>query len=233
VVSAVQYVLAIWLEYAKRKQVLVQMSGWCSQRVRHKDWLLASNSEVGIALATATTLHATATSDPLWVERRLATILGELIGGRDVPQIASILGGLVDPVRALVSHGMFAESRLWMEAVVSPARAATITAAPKPSADTAEADAAKQSPIRSALVQAPALEGYLYNLADAIALAYTQAVLGLHDYAAALTLDFPAWMAAQARGKSARSLGPLPAALLANLKDGLSSPARDCYVDAG
>jgi hypothetical protein len=221
VLSAARYVLTIWLQYAERKQVLVQLSGWCSQRVRHKDWLLASNSEVGIALATATTLQPTATDDRLWVERHLAMTLGELIGGREVPQLASILGGLADPVRALVSHGMFAESRLWMEAVVSPARSATMTATPQPPADIAEGDGTNQTPTRFALAGTPASEGHLYNLADFIALAYTQAVLGLHDYAAALTADFPHWVVAQTRGKTARSLGPLPAELLANLKDGL------------
>lgn len=220
--SAARYVLAVWLQYAQRKQVLVQLSGWCSQRVRHKDWLLASDSEVGIALATATTLQATATDDALWVERHLAEILGELVGGREVPQLVSILNGLEDPVRELVSHGMFAESRLWMEAVVSPARAAaTMTAMPQPSANAAADEASTQTRPGSAPANTPGSEGYLYNLVDLVALAYTQAVLGLHDYAQTLTTDFPRWMVAQAHGKSARNLGPLPAELLRNLRNGL------------
>ncbi|MGH3999662.1 MAG: hypothetical protein ACRDTJ_19635, partial [Pseudonocardiaceae bacterium] len=222
VLSVAQYLLAVWLQYTRRKQVLVQLSGWSPQRASHKDWLLASDSEVRIALATATTLQATATDDALWVERHLAEILGELVGGREVPQLASILNGLEDPVRKLMSHGMFAESRLWMEAVVSPARAAaTMTAMPQPSANAAADEASTQTRTSSAPANAPGSEGHLYNLVDFVAIAYTQAVLGLHDYAHALTTDFPHWVVAQARGKSARNLGPLPAELLRNLRNGL------------
>jgi hypothetical protein len=180
VLSAARHVLAVWLQYTRRKQVLVQMSGWCSQRVRHKDWLLASDSEVGIALATATTLQATATDDALWVERHLANILGELLGGREVPQLASILDGLDDPVRKLVSRGMFAESRLWMEAVVSPAKAATMIATLQPSTNAAASEAPKESRAGSTVASTSASEGYLYNLVDFVARAYTQAVLGLY-----------------------------------------------------
>ena len=217
VLSAARYVLAVWLQYARRKQVLVQLSGWCFQRVRHKDWLLASDSEVGIALATATTLQATATDDALWVERHLAEILSELFGGREVPQLASILGGLDDPVRELMSHGMFAESRLWTEVVVAPARTATT----QPVTNTAAGEASTQTRTGSAPANTPGSEGHLYNVVDFVALAYTQAVLGLYDYAYALTTDFPHWVVAQARGKSARNLGPLPAELLGHLRDGL------------
>ena len=212
--SVAWYLLAIWLQYAQNKQVLVQLSGWCTQRASHKDWLLASNNEVGIALATATTLQPTATDDALWVERHLAEILGELVGGREVPQLASIFNCLEGPVRKLMSHGMFAESRLWMEAVVSPARAATMR---QPTANVTAEKATAQTSTSSA----PGSEGHLYNLIDFVALAYTQAVLGLHDYAHALTIDFPHWMVAQARGEDARSLGPLPAELLRNLRNGL------------
>jgi hypothetical protein len=222
VLHASQYVLAIWLQYARRKQVLVQLTDWCPQRISHKDWLLASNSEVGIALATATTLQAGATNDLLWVERQLAEVLRELLGGREVPQLGSILGSLDDPVRGLVSLGMFAESRLWLEAVVSPARAASMAATPAPSADAAAGETSKQTKTRSTSEDMSASAGHFYNLVDLIALAYIQAVLGLHDYAGALTTDFPEWMVAQARGKGTRNLSPLPAALLKNLRDGLS-----------
>jgi len=58
-------------------------------------------------------------------------------------------------------------------------------------------------------------------LVDFVALAYTQAVLGLQDYAYALIADFPHWVVAQAHGKSARNLGPLPAELLGNIQDAL------------
>jgi hypothetical protein len=222
VLSVARCLLAVWLQYTRRKQVLVQLSGWCFQRARHKDWLLASDSEVRTALATATTLQATATDDVLWFERHLAEILGVLVGGREVPQLASILNGLEDPVRKLMSHGMFAESRLWMEAVVSPARAAaTMTAMSQPSANAAADEASTQTRTSSAPANMPGSEGHFYNLVDFVALAYTQAVLGLHDYAYALTTDFPHWVVAQARGKNARNLGPLPAELLRNLRNGL------------
>ncbi len=218
VLSATRYILAIWMQYARRKQQLVQLSDWHFQRTRHKDWLLASNNEVGIALATYTTLQATATDDALWVERHLAQILGELVSGRDLPQLASILGGLDDPVRELVSRGMFAESRLWTETVVSPTRAVTMRATRQPLPDPTDKESNHASTTPADTLR---LDGHLYNLVDFVALAYTQAVLGLYDYAHTLTLDFPNWMVAQARGKSARNLGPLPAELVKNLRNGL------------
>jgi len=221
VVSAAQHILAVWLQYARRKQVLIRLPDWCFQRRQHKDWLLASESEVGIALATATTLEAAATDDVLWVERHLAEILSELIGGRELPQLSSILGDLRDPVRELLSRGMFAESRLWMQAVVSPARAVTTHATPQPTANSAPSEAPAQEETGAMAVSTPDTENHLYNLVDFVALAYIQAVLGLHDYAQALSADFPHWVAAMARGKDARSLGPVPSELLGKIHDAL------------
>jgi hypothetical protein len=220
ILSSARYVLAIWMQYARSKHLLVQLPGWCFKRHAHKDWLLTNESEIGIALATSTTLRATETDDLLWVERYLATILGELLGGRDVAQLASILDGLDDPVQVLTARGMFAESRLWMEAVVSPAMETTMAAAPQPSSSTGSTPSnGPQS--RSGSDRMSGSEGYLYNLVDFIGLAYIRGVLGLHDYVKSLTVDFPSWMVAQAQGRNVRRLGPLPGNLLTNLRDAL------------
>src|SRR3954469_9711629 len=34
--TAARYVLGIWMQYARRKQVLVQLPGWCSHRAMHE-----------------------------------------------------------------------------------------------------------------------------------------------------------------------------------------------------
>jgi hypothetical protein len=219
--SAARGVLSVWLRYARCKQVLIQLPGWCPQRARHKDWLLASDAEVGVALATATTLQPTATDDPLWVERHLAEIFGELVGGREVPQLASLLTALNDPVRMLVSCGMFAESRLWLQTVVSPAQKATMPEPRQPSVTGTTSDGSTQATTGFAPADTPGVQGHLYNLVDFVALTYTQAVLGLYEYVNALATDFPDWMIAQAHGTRARGLGPLPTALLRNLQDAL------------
>lgn len=215
--TAARFTLAIWLQYAKRKGTLIELPGWCSQRIRHKDWLLTDHHEVGIALATATTLQATTVADALWVERHLAQVLSELIGGRELPQLASILGEIDDPTRWLMSRGFFGESRLWFETVVAPARVATT----QQSANTNADEASETNSGEDSVVSTTASDGHLYNLVDFVALAYTQAVLGLYDYTHALTVDFPNWIVTQAYDHNVRNLGPVPAELLRNLRDGL------------
>ncbi|MBM0204316.1 hypothetical protein JNW90_15270 [Micromonospora sp. STR1s_5] len=219
--TAARSALAVWLQYARRKHVLVELTGWCFQRPKHKDWLLASEPEVGVALATATTLHAGAIDDALWVERRLAEILGELLGGREVPQLAAMLDGLHDPTRELVRRGMFSESRLWMDVVVGSAKAVISNElAPQPSS-TDGVDAANGTAVEAKTTKDGASEGFLYNLVDFVALAYTQAVLGLHDYAQALATKFPSWVVAQASGKNVRSLGPRSTEILRSVRSGI------------
>ncbi|PSK67455.1 hypothetical protein B0E53_00574 [Micromonospora sp. MH33] len=219
--SAARCVLVVWLQYTRRKQALLQLPGWCYRRSRHKDWLLASDYEVGVALATGTTLQAAVADDPLWVERYLSQILSEFLGGREAPQLANILDSRYDPVRDLLSHGMFAESRLWIETVVAPAKAATLAGArqeaagaPNPEAT----DAVEDQPLTRG---GSASDGHLYNLADFVALAYTQAVLGSYDYVQALSADFAQWTVAQARGKDERNLGPVAAEMVRNIRDAL------------
>jgi hypothetical protein len=43
ILVAVRHVLAVWMQYARRKSLLIQLPEWCSKRVRHQDWLLASD----------------------------------------------------------------------------------------------------------------------------------------------------------------------------------------------
>ena len=219
ILTAARYVQAIWLQYGSRKQVPVQLPGWCPKRPKHKDWLLSGDHEIRIALATATTLRAQEIDDVLWVERRLAQVIEGLIGGREIPQISALLNGLNDPVHYFFSCGMFAESKLWIDSVVSLPMSMTVDKSSRVEEENDDSSGSNTGPSRGEWNPA---EGYRFNLVDFIALTYTQAVLGLGDYARSLSIDFPQWTTEHALGKNIRSLGSVSAGLAKNIRDGLS-----------
>ena len=109
--SAVRTVAQVWVRYASRKDRLIALPGWLSARrenpLRHKDWLLASDFEVGIALGTATTLQAERAEDQLWLERNLCAVLADLLGARSASQYTSLAGDFDQLLRLLMSAGLF------------------------------------------------------------------------------------------------------------------------------
>lgn len=215
--SAVQTVAQIWVAYASRKHRLIALPGWCGYRERHKDWLLASDFEVGVALGTSTTLQADRAEDQLWLERTLCSVLADLLGGRTASQYSNLAGDFDQLLRVLMSVGLFNDARLWLEAVVYPAMpvVAAQTAATAPSPEGGDYSGRSDRGSRLALA-------HEHNLADFVMLSVVQVVLGVHDYAAALTRDFPEWTSKQADGQAARRLGHRPTELFANIVDGLA-----------
>ncbi|MFD7846110.1 hypothetical protein ACFV4K_24595 [Nocardia sp. NPDC059764] len=217
--TAAQYLSSQWLTYGRRKRDLLATPGWCVSSHEHKDWLLADAMEIGVALSTSTTLPATRTEDSLWVERRLAAILGELLSGRGVAELASLLNALDDPVRELMRCGLFAEARLWIETVAAPVIAEVERALPAPvPRATVGTDAATGGELSS---PATGTELALANVVDFVMHTHIQAVLGLYDHVAALTADFPQWALRQVAGKRVRNLGPVAAQSSCQIQDAL------------
>lgn len=216
---AARYLSSQWLAYGHTKRDLLATPGWCVASHEHKDWLLADAMEVGVALSTSTTLPATPTEDPLWVERRLAAIVGELLSGRSIAELASLLDALDDPVRELTRRGLFDEARLWMATVAAPVmaeveRALTSTVSPAAAATDTATGNEPSSP-------ATGTELVLANLVDFVMRTHVQALLGLYDHVVALTDDFPHWTVLQTTGKRARNLGPVSARSSRQIQDAL------------
>ncbi|MET9633842.1 hypothetical protein ABZX92_40930 [Lentzea sp. NPDC006480] len=193
----------VWFSYAEKKQVLTRRLGWCPQRSTYKDWLMEQSAEVTIALNTATQLRTRPAEDVLWVERHLAGLLAEHLGGRDSSALIRLVQGFDVATRGLVAGGMFDEARLWMDAVVEPARALM----------------AKETPTVLS-------EPHLAGIADFVASAYTQAALGIQGHARHLSQDFPGWTARQVHGENIRRVGPRTIGILAELRDGFEFERR-------
>src|SRR5207244_2845534 len=75
------HVVAMLRYYDERKHQIPSSSYWFGRTYKHKDWLISSYTEVGIALATATSLQPDAVPDHLWFEESLARILGRALSG--------------------------------------------------------------------------------------------------------------------------------------------------------
>ncbi|MET8428719.1 hypothetical protein [Nocardia sp. NPDC004860] len=221
--TAAQYLSRQWLAYGHRKRDLLAAPGWCVSSLEHKDWLLADTLEIGVALSTSTTLPATPTEDPLWVERRLAAIVGELLSGRKIAELASLLDALDDPVRELTRRGLFAEARLWMATVAAPVMAEVERALPVTASPATVATAAATGKQPSA--PATGTELALADLVDFVMHAHIQALLGFYDHVAALTDGFPRWTLHQAAGQRARNLGPVSSRSSRQIQDALAFEA--------
>jgi hypothetical protein len=64
--------------YAKEKVRIPSSSHWFKRTYKHKNWLLVSNSELEVALATSTTIQPDAVPDLTWFEVEAARILEEV-----------------------------------------------------------------------------------------------------------------------------------------------------------
>ncbi|GAB3428413.1 hypothetical protein [Flindersiella endophytica] len=194
--DASMFIATAWRMYANVKPLLPLESGWYPSRVKHGDTLIAPYTTVAVAIATRTPLQAPSEPDRLWLERRLAGTLARLLSRRSLPESSTLAASLPDLTRFLTGRGMFQESALWTDCLAS------VNVTPE---ETAAAD----------------YDAYRYNLADTIGLAQVNAVLGLGDYARSLQDDFLAWTLEEGRGRDRRELGPLPRALVSNLRRAL------------
>lgn len=210
--TAVQMVVGMWIGYSARKDQLIVLPGWCLMRAKHKDWLVASNYEVAMALGTATTLQAESTEDDLWLERYLSLVLADLLGGRGASEYSNLVEGLDQVPLQLMAFGLFEDARLWLDLAVMPAM--DIVAARSETS----ADGSGQEPTGTAQ---PVL-AHEHNLADFVGLSFAQVVLGMQHYAASISHGFPGWVSRQALGHRERRVGHKPTELFRKIKDGLA-----------
>lgn len=64
--------------YAKEKVRIPSSSYWFKRTYKHKNWLLVSNSQLEVALATGTTIQPDAVPDLMWFETKASRILEEV-----------------------------------------------------------------------------------------------------------------------------------------------------------
>lgn len=112
--SAASSLFLAWNDYSREKHTIRTLPGWNPKRTQAKDWFLASQTEVSLALTTGTTLMGEEVIDDLWYERRIADLFERLLGDRDLRSVESALRALPPLARALGGRGQFEELRLWL-----------------------------------------------------------------------------------------------------------------------
>ncbi|WP_284989494.1 hypothetical protein [Arthrobacter sp. efr-133-TYG-120] len=181
---AVRHLRLVWEGYARRKHIVRALPDWSPTRLQAKDWFLSSHSEVGIALATGTTLAASEVVDELWFERRIANLIERLLTARDIRSLESALRGLPPFSRIIGTLGQFEELRLWITSTTfAPMTILSNYALERGSIDLSTA---RSDPVAGHLSREQhfALPGEVsaHNLADFVLLEALDGCLGYIDY---------------------------------------------------
>lgn len=212
ILTSATAVIRIWERYAASKQLLRRTPSWSSSRPVFKDWFLASETEVSVAIATSTTLHPSETKDYAWVERQLADILDQILAVRDTTSLAYVLGHCPTLTRFLGARGMFLEQRLWLDSISVPAMRALHSAeagtgiGADAEADVDQARVASRWTTSRDERATDSLRGAEHNLVDVIGLEHIQALLGLVDYCKR-TQDIPSWARSATRDRREVAVG--------------------------
>lgn len=108
--------LAVLTFYVAAKSRIPSQSYWFKRTNRHKDWLLARQHELDIALATDTSLAPEQVPDPTWFESTSAKLLQEIaveLGKRDdFPGLALLANDLRETMDAFGQSCAVAEAVL-------------------------------------------------------------------------------------------------------------------------
>lgn len=181
---AIRHVRLVWEGYATRKHIVRALPDWSPTRLQAKDWFLSSHSEVGIALATGTTLAGSEVVDELWFERRIANLIERLLSARDIRSLESALRGLPPFSRTIGALGQFEELRLWITSTTfTPMTALSEYTRKRGSIDisTARAYSAADHLSREQHFALPG-EVSAHNLVDFVLLEALDGCLGYVDY---------------------------------------------------
>lgn len=184
IADSVGTLLVVWENYSRYKHAIRHLPGWNPTRTQSKDWFLSSDAEVGVALATGTTLAGSDVVDDLWFERWIADFLERLLAGRDLRSTASALYRIPQMSRVLSARGQFEELRLWQAAttfgavtVVSEyARERGQIATQVPGANATGGQLSREQHL------AMPGEASAHNLVDHVLLESINACLGYRDY---------------------------------------------------
>lgn len=223
--SALMNLLHLWDLYSRRKHAIRTLPRWNPPRTRSKDWFLASQTEVSVALVTGTTLTGNEVVDDLWFERWISDIAERLLAGRDLRSIASALRAMPPLSRALGQRGQFEELRLWLTSTTFTAMAAVSSYANDHAKITV---ASYTGPSRTAHLsreQHLALPGEAsaHNLVDHVLLEVVSACLGYVDYFQRMHLMLPSLGELVADGSKRLVAGKLPIEITANLRKALAT----------
>lgn len=176
----VGHVQAVWAEYAHRKPSIATLPGWSRRRQETKDWFLASDSEIGIALATRTSLAPQDVPDGLWVERWLSGLVTRLLDGRSLRSLDRAVSGLPALSQVLAGSGQFDEARLWHSAFTFPPRRSLAEYAERVGGATIADDHADKMPsqLRNEEHFRTPDEASAHNLAEAVVFEVIEMALG-------------------------------------------------------
>ncbi|GAC1532136.1 MAG: hypothetical protein NVS3B1_25640 [Marmoricola sp.] len=210
----------LWLNYANRKSAASSLPDWNPTRQTSKDWFLASDSELGIALASGTTLMADEVVDNLWLERVLAGFVTRLMTGRSLRSLENVLTAPPNLTAALAALGQFEEMRMWRAAVIFPAMREVTEYASDVGSISLAVGPAEVSPPHFSLhghFGRPS-EASAHNLADLVVYDAVAAVLGLRSYADRVRVWLPSAPRAVTGRPKYPHLGSLGLGALANAR---------------
>lgn len=225
IASAFRNLAFAWDSYSQCKHVTRALPSWNPKRAQSKDWFLTSHSEVGVALATGTTLAHNEVVDDLWFERRLAEFAERLLVGRDLRSVASVLTTAPPMSRALGGRGQFEELRLWLTSTTFVAMAAVGEYAKERGPITVTGNSGPTPGPRLSREQHLALPGEAsaHNLVERVMFEALSACLGYVDYFERMHRMLPALGALVADDSQRMVAGRLPLELTSNLRRALAT----------
>lgn len=217
---ALANIATFWLSYANRKSIASSLPGWNPTRPTSKDWFLASDSELGLALGAGTALMADEVTDNLWLERILAGLVERLLIGRGLRSLDHVLTAPPNLTAALASLGQFEEMRVWRAAVIFPAMRTVKEHASEVGAISFADEAAEMSPPSLSLQGhfGRPTEASAHNLADLVLYDSVAAALGLRSYADRVRDWLPSAPHAVSGRPTYPKLGTLVLEALANVR---------------
>lgn len=226
--AVVGNLLGAWDIYSQHKHSIRTLQGWNPKRTQSKDWFLASQPEVSVALATGTNLSGSEVHDDLWFERWLGSFVERSLDGRSLRSIANILDALPPFSRALGARGQFEELRLWLTSTTFAAMSEVSSYAGERGAISVGSGTDHPAGPRLSREQHLALpgEGSAHALVDHVLTEVLSASLGYLDYFERMRRALPTLAPLIADESQRLVAGKLPVELTANLRKALAAELR-------
>ena len=116
-----QQLLGCWGVYSFIKPTIPTKSRWFQDTPQYPNWLTLDHNQLSTALETRTSVQPTLAPDPLWIERRLADMVADLVlelGRTQDPEAAVALADkCFELMQELALHQQVDEARLLRQAV--------------------------------------------------------------------------------------------------------------------
>jgi hypothetical protein len=115
--------LNCWIVSSAVKSSIPTASEWFARTPSHPNWLTMDHTQLTLALRTRTGVQPSLAPDPLWVERRLASLIGKLLPvlstNDEWVRVVATLDSINDVVFALAKRLQVDEAFLLLRAVAS------------------------------------------------------------------------------------------------------------------